>query len=488
MRHQFKKALMAVLMLCAAYTTVHAEPMKLTYDGKTYQYDLSPISLYINSKPIETTIMPPIQLGERVVVPAREVFEPMGATVEWKDSEREVYVYDKNSLIVLKVDGEEAFVNGQMKPLDMPPKIVNNKLMIPIRFISEQLGFSVIWEGSSRTVAIEKPLSALPEALPNLPEVQPNPPTPLPEENTVPSIPIPEADWSSTLSNIQFDYAQNTLILEKAPLLSVRNISVTDLYRERKLIIHLGGDYSAIFTGGSLVSRQGRIKDVTIDHSVGTQLIVNTSTVSAVNLYELDNKIHIQFVKPSEKYAKILVLDAGHGGSDSGTTVAGVREKDLNIRFATDAFNLLSTVPDIKIYMTRETDVKPSLQDRVDLANETGASLFISIHNNYIDRKQVNGTETFYFGNAPDTNGQYFAKLIQSGIVQGLGMTDRSAKPNNGYYVLKNTKVPAVLVEVGFVSNDGDRAKLTSPDFSPRLAQIIYDSVLTYFETYESLK
>ncbi|MDF2614056.1 MAG: hypothetical protein K0S71_1842 [Clostridia bacterium] len=472
MRHKFKGAIMAAIMFCMSYGVTHAEPMKLVYDGTAHTYDLPPISLSINNTPVQTTIMPPIQLGERVLVPTREVFEPMGLAVEWRASENKVYVYDQTSLLVLEVNGAEAFVNGEMKPLDMPPKIINEKLMIPIRFISEQLGFKVNWQGDIRSISIEKPLPTPTEELPD------------PDENTV-SEPQPMPDFENSLSHVVYQYETSTLILDKPAGLSAGNILVTDLYRDRKLIIDLQGNYSQFFNGGSLTGRQGKIKNAAIDNTNGTKLVIDTFTVSAVNLYEQDNKIHIQFVKPSEKYEKIVVLDAGHGGEDSGTVGGGIKEKDINLVFTTDIYNLFINDPNIKVYMTRETDFKPSLADRVALANEVGADLFICMHNNSINKPEINGTETFYF--ASSVQGQYFAKLVQAGIVQNLNMTDRKAKADTGYYVLKNTKMPAALIEVGFLSSEIDRQKLTQPDFSPRLADIIYNATLTYFENYQSL-
>ncbi|WP_069997243.1 N-acetylmuramoyl-L-alanine amidase [Cellulosilyticum sp. I15G10I2] len=472
MNSKLKKALAAIFIFCTAHTIVHAEPIKLTYDGKTHPYDLLPINLYINNQPIATTIMPPIQLGERVLVPAREVFEPMGATVEWKADEEKVYVYDQTSLLVLEVNAPEAFVNGQIKLLDMPPKIINDKLMIPIRFISEQLGYGVIWQGETRNVLIDKPVTVPKETLP-IPEEA------IPVEQTPPT-----QNLENTLNNISYVHNENTLILEKPSRLSINDISVIDLFRERKIIVNLNGDYSDFFYEGHLVSQEGRIKNVSVSYNGGTQLIIDTFTISAVNIYEVGNQIHIQFVKPSEKYSQIVVIDAGHGGSDPGArSASGIMEKELNIRYAMDVYQLLLNNPHLKVYMTRETDVKPSLQERAIWSNEIGAHLFVSIHNNSINNPAVNGTETFYFSNPDDPRSEYFAKMIQANMVQGLGMTDRKAKAGNGLFVLKNTTMPAVLLEIGFMSNVQDLDKLTQPDFSPRLAQIIYDSIMAYFES-----
>lgn len=484
MRHQFNRACAVFFLLCSMYTILHAESIQITYDGQTHTYDLSPISLFINNSRIETMIMPPIQLGDRVLVPAREVFEPMGATVEWRAEEAKVYVYDTTSLLVLEVNKPEAFVNGQIQLLDMPPKIINNKLLIPIRFISEQLGYNVMWQGEQRVVLIDKPeptpVEILPTELDTLP-VEPTQETQQPIQSPL----EPVATWESTLTGIGYLQQDNTLILEKPFGLLAEHITITDLYRERRVIINLNGNYADVFTQGILIDTTGRIRNVVLNTNEqgNTQLIIDTSLISAVNIYEQDEKIYIQFVKPNEKYQQIVVLDPGHGGSDPGArSASGIAEKELNLRYALDAYALLLQHPDIKVYITRETDFKPTLQERAIWANEIGAHLFISIHNNSINNVAINGTETYYFSNEADTRSQDFAKMIQAGIVQNFAMTDRKAKAGNAFYVLKNTTMPAVLLEIGFMSSEQDMAKLTQPDFSPRLARIIEEAVKTYFQ------
>ena len=116
------------------------------------------------------------------------------------------------------------------------------------------------------------------------------------------------------------------------------------------------------------------------------------------------------------------------------------------------------------------------------LANEVEADLFLSIHNNASNKPEINGTETFYFKNLNDLRGKNIATILQNSIIQTLAMKDRKTKADTGYYVLKNTKMPAVLLEVGFLSNAQDRAKLTQPNFSWNLAQIIYNGISQHFQ------
>ena len=146
----------STLLLVTALATTQTLPVMaqtLYYDGKAHEYNLDKISLYVNGEKIETT-MPPVQLYDRVLVPSREVFEPMGAKVEWDNNLKKVTVTYKSDTMILYVNNQTVSLNGKEIFIDVPPKIVNNKVMIPVRFISENLGFTVDWNSSDRSVSI----------------------------------------------------------------------------------------------------------------------------------------------------------------------------------------------------------------------------------------------------------------------------------------------------------------------------------------------
>lgn len=139
-------------------TSLYANTLTLTYDGKQHIYDNPPITLQIDGKTIETTVMPPIQIDNRTLVPAREVFEPLGASVEWKSAEKKAFVNYGEILMILEADKQEVWVNGEEITIDVPTKIINNKVMLPLRFIGETLGFEVDWNNETRNVNISKPI------------------------------------------------------------------------------------------------------------------------------------------------------------------------------------------------------------------------------------------------------------------------------------------------------------------------------------------
>ena len=127
----------------------------LIIDGQQIEYTSPPISLYVNKQFIQTTIMDPIQLDNRVLVPAREVFEAMGAKVDWNSTLKRVTVEYNQKKIVLIVNNNEAIINGETVLMDVPGKIINDKIMIPIRFVSEAIGMKVDWDSENRAVWIE---------------------------------------------------------------------------------------------------------------------------------------------------------------------------------------------------------------------------------------------------------------------------------------------------------------------------------------------
>ena len=139
--------------------------LELTYDGETREYTGPNVSLVINENnftPSEGQ-MPSVIIDDRTLVPVREVFELLGGTVNWNAEDKKVSVSIDNNSVELTINNNVAIVNGEEKQLDVPAKIINNKTMVPVRFISENCGLKVEWNGESKTVFISKPAEILDE-------------------------------------------------------------------------------------------------------------------------------------------------------------------------------------------------------------------------------------------------------------------------------------------------------------------------------------
>ena len=107
------------------------------------------IKLFINGEEINNLPMNPVIINNRILVPVREVLEKFGAELDWRPDPRELFIIKDNNIIMLTVDEKVAKVNGQENILDTAPVIINNKLMVPIRFISETFGFEINWDDSN---------------------------------------------------------------------------------------------------------------------------------------------------------------------------------------------------------------------------------------------------------------------------------------------------------------------------------------------------
>ncbi len=190
-------------------------------------------------------------------------------------------------------------------------------------------------------------------------------------------------------------------------------------------------------------------------------------------------------------FSPLVVLDPGHGGIDKGAVSPnGYQEKDINLDIAIRVNNLLNSAG-IRVLMTRTDDSYVSLGDRSRLANEAGADIFVSVHNNYsmlVDgsvNQGASGTETYYFSGS--TRGYLLASLIQEEVAKRLGLPDRGIK-TAGFVVLSYTKMPAVLVEGAFLSNYQDERYLQDPGVRQAMADGIFSGIVKYFEKTSEFK
>jgi N-acetylmuramoyl-L-alanine amidase len=183
---------------------------------------------------------------------------------------------------------------------------------------------------------------------------------------------------------------------------------------------------------------------------------------------------------PEIKQDKFLVvIDPGHGGTDPGAIgIGGIRETDVVLEVSKIVKNLLSE-KGVKVRLTRKNEVDLDLPPRVYFANNTDADIFVSIHANASrgKRRDINGLETFYYRG---WRGRLLAKKIQKQILRvSPGSPDRGVKQGR-FYVIKNTRMPAVLVEIGFLTGRLDARRLEKTIHRKRLAYAIAKGILEY--------
>jgi N-acetylmuramoyl-L-alanine amidase len=169
-----------------------------------------------------------------------------------------------------------------------------------------------------------------------------------------------------------------------------------------------------------------------------------------------------------------VIIDPGHGGHDNGGKIGYIFEKHLALDVSLRLERYL-TGKGIRTLMTRKRDVFIPLEDRANLANRSGNCIFVSIHFNWVSYGGPSGTETFYCG----SNGQPLATAIQSTVAAGLGTPNRGVKFAR-YKVLRTCRVPAAIMEGGFISTSRERSRILDPKYRQRLAELVGDGILKF--------
>lgn len=172
-----------------------------------------------------------------------------------------------------------------------------------------------------------------------------------------------------------------------------------------------------------------------------------------------------------------VFLDPGHGGSDSGCIHNGLLEKNVNLAISLKLKGILES-NGYRVVMRRTNDSGMSLDDIVNMANRSGADLFLSIHNNASLSPASTGTETYWSANGVKGSSQ-FAASIQSNLVSAIGRPNRGVKSAD-FRVIKNTKMTAALVECVFVSNPDEANLLKNDGFLNKIAQGLFNGIHSF--------
>ncbi len=190
-----------------------------------------------------------------------------------------------------------------------------------------------------------------------------------------------------------------------------------------------------------------------------------------------------------------IVIDAGHGGEDSGAVANGILEKDINLDIALDLRDIL-TACGCRVIMTRTEDRAiydssastlrekkvSDLRNRTALVNDGENRILVSIHQNKFEQSRYSGTQIFYSANDPRSF--RLAESLRSSVTGMLQPENRrELKPaDDNIYILKNAKVPAVIAECGFISNPEEAEKLSDPEYRRKMAFAIACGVLDYLK------
>ncbi|OWA37175.1 hypothetical protein B9G55_03650 [Saccharibacillus sp. O16] len=421
-----------------------------------------------------------LTVNQTTMVPIRVVSEELGYKVGWSQSAQQVSIVNGPDNIVLTINQGTASINGALVPLSQPAVAEKSTTYVPLRFVSAQLGMQVKWDNAAKTVFLFTPGNPaggqIGTTVPGT-SGETTAPTPNPNPN------------AAVLQAISF--SDNRLMVT-----TDRTVSVKDsvLAGPDRILLELSNTSISPSLGSGLgVGDVGTVSASNADNVSQIRYFIpksNPNNVQVVidlksaNTYKLSTEGSSIFVALDKAAApntnvggngkKVIVIDAGHGDHDPGAVGNSIREKDINLGIALKVEAMLKKNPKVDVVMTRSDDTFLELKERVRVAQNVKADVFVSIHNNS-GSAAATGTETYY----QRAGSKSLATILHKYLLAATGLTDRKVQYGN-FHVIRETTMPAALLEVGFVSNAKDAAKLKDEAFQQRVAEAIAKGLFEY--------
>ncbi|MEG1747577.1 MAG: N-acetylmuramoyl-L-alanine amidase family protein [Oscillospiraceae bacterium] len=473
-------SLFLLLSLCivpAAGSVPPANVQIYNYIKSAYEpaISLKQVSVLLEGTPLLGD-MPAVNHRGRTMIPIRAVAEGMGAQVDWVPEYHQVVLRREVQTIVLTLGSAEALVNGL--PTQLPDSIPavtmrtpdgSERTMVPLRFVSEQLGATVNWDNATATASITAPM----------------PPSPDPE---VTSSPTPKPTYFVT--DIKLDSAVQTV---------------------RILTQGQGGYTSTTMEGGRLVLD---FPGAVLNPGAGDDLVFSNESFAGVRYAQhgadlcpgFDTAVRVVLdLKPNvnctitdisggllirtstQKFPTATVplnpqnitiaLDAGHGGKASGATYNKIMEKIPALQM-TRRLETLFLDMGYNVVMTRPDDSFVTLNDRCKIANDAKADLFVSIHLNAFEGNS--SYEGFlvcpYVGSE---EGARFATLVGNAACAATGAKNRGYRGEN-FAVTRGTDMTAILIETGFMSSPAELKRLVDNSYQQKLMGGVAEGIVQY--------
>ena len=524
--------LLILLLLFSMAFTCNAAAREYYYDGAWHTYEGNEFSLKVNGKTLKTS-MPPIVFKDYSVVPAREVFEHLGAKVDWDGKNATVTVsYDKTE-IFLRINSTIAKINGKTVTMPIEPKIINEKTMIPVRFVAEEIGLLVGFDSETDTVLIDTEevkdtmgdnIKEETEEKVKIKEIKSRISTAKKRATITIKTDKSDAEYSvfemsepdrivADIKNSQNKAGIDSIKIDEYNIEKIRigqqvdyTRIVIDMVEMSEYDVEVDG--SDIIITIALTKPQATAKPglVPVDPNADSHINPTESPEPAETDVPSDEPTSKPSDKPQETtdpsasptpeptpppINRYVTIDAGHGGNDPGTIYTNEegeitsKEKDINLAVALLVKEKLEK-NDVKVHMIRTTDKYVDFEKVGKIANEKGTSLFVSIHTNSAPAPEAHGIEARgYLTGGADYAGMTSKKLSENvleGMIEETGANDRGVKDGKGLAVINSSEMPATLVELGFITNDKERENMMDDEYREKLAEGIVKGILKSLE------
>ncbi|GAB7386750.1 hypothetical protein BSNK01_05860 [Bacillaceae bacterium] len=444
-------------------TVIVSEPIRLTFSGqavpsggKTFLIDRVP---YVPLAQVADVFGYELEKKDDLTVALRSAHNKTSSTVT-KAGTNDSRTAAKS--IVLTAWSKRVEKDGQAVHIDYEPRKIDGVFMVSLSFVEQMLGGQAEWKPAEREIALKpgNPVQDEPSAAPAKPQVPAG-------TNVVESISL----------------NGNDVIIEGDAPHRLQG-KVFTLESPDRLVIDIP---SAILADTLKAEREGvlsyehpLVRSIRYSHYNDSPHMVRVVVDLKQKVrYQWKNEDGGRFVvslAPVGKKALTVVIDAGHGAHDPGALGKMSKEKDINLAIAKKIVSRLEQLEGIEVVPTRLTDTFLTLEERVKLANERSADLFISVHaNSFPANPQAKGLETYYY----TSMSKKFAEIVHRHLIEATGSYDRGVKTAR-FYVIRNTKMPAVLIETGFVTNPEEEKRLNSAAFQEAIARAVVEAIKEY--------
>ena len=260
-------------------------------------------------------------------------------------------------------------------------------------------------------------------------------------------------------------------------------VSFTEDAMSKSFELTIPGVDSSYFYDYPMVGSSDGIRELTFAHAGDMGILdITTTKIKKLSLTVEDNYVYLDFADPHDVYDAIVVVDIGHGGNDVGANQGDIYEKNINLAIG---YRLLAygakSEYNIGFYFTRVDDDYIDLEDRVALANDLKADLFLSIHNNSTASGRmsgINGAEVMYRVSDETGRSREFAETCLNELLEALDCNSKGVVAGDNIYIIRSSEVPVALAEIGFLTNQKELNNLNDPGYQDKAAQALYKAIV----------